>query len=488
MFNSLYGKLVGALLLLFCVVGLLVMAVMKVSFDRYQAAVTQELNRGLAKELATEPGGAQSGLDAIRKQFDKVMTTHPATEIYLLDADGSIRAYSAPQGKVLRTSVNLDPVERFLDERGDYPIYGDDPRHPERKKIFSVAPLRNEAEVVGYFYVILGGEQYDTVAQTLKSRFFMWQSGWIVIAGLVCALVAGLIIFAVVTAKLRRLSSAMDVFRRSDFGEKILFMPDTAESRDEIDRLGATYNEMVERIARQMRALQEIDAGRRDMIANVSHDLRTPLAALRGYLDTLLLKEDSLTPEERRTYLEIAARQSEHLGNLVSQLFELAKLDFKDVAVNLEPMQLSELAQDVIQKFRPEAERKQVKLKIEAAPSVPYVRADIAMIERVLENLIGNALRHSPPNGIVTLSVTPGKERVRVEVADTGTGIPEDKLPFIFERFYRADASRSTASGGAGLGLAISKRIVELHGSEIQVESKLNAGARFSFALPVSGV
>jgi signal transduction histidine kinase len=139
-----------------------------------------------------------------------------------------------------------------------------------------------------------------------------------------------------------------------------------------------------------------------------------------------------------------------------------------------------------MQKFKPAAERKQVSLKTEASPEVPYVRADIGMIERVLENLIQNALTHSPPSGVITVSVTPGEREVKVEVADNGSGIPEDQLPFIFERFYRVDKSRSTSSGGAGLGLAITRRILELHGSEIRVESRPAAGTRFSFALPTA--
>lgn len=485
MFSSLYSKLAAALLLLFFLVGLLFVVIMKFSFESYQDAVTQELNRGLARELATDYGGAQASLEQIRKQFDKVMATNPATEVYLLDAEGNVRAYSAAREKMLRTRVDLEPILRFLSEDAG-PLYGDDPRHPERRKIFSVAPVLDHGELAGYFYVILGGEQYDAAAESLRTSYILRQTGWMMAAGLACALIAGLIILAAVTSKLKSLSAAMEAFRRADFREKILAPAPAQGARDEIDRLSETYNEMVERITQQMRELQQSDATRRDLMANVSHDLRTPLAALRGYLDTLLIKEGILSAEERRACLEIAARQSEHLGDLVSQLFELAKLDFKDVTLQREPLQLSELAFDVMQKFKPAAERKQVSLKTEASPEVPYVRADIGMIERVLENLIQNALTHSPPSSVITVSVTPGEREVKVEVADNGSGIPEDQLPFIFERFYRVDKSRSTSSGGAGLGLAITRRILELHGSEIRVESRPAAGTRFSFTLPAA--
>jgi PAS domain S-box-containing protein len=223
---------------------------------------------------------------------------------------------------------------------------------------------------------------------------------------------------------------------------------------------------------------------RRDLIANVSHDLRTPLAALHGYLETLIVKGDELAPETRRGYLETAARQSAHLGTLIAELFELVKLDFKGFEIHPEPAQLGDLAQDVLQKFQLDADKKGVALRAEIALHLPLVEADISLIERVLDNLIGNALRHTPPGGSVTLAVTAHDGAVRIRVADSGGGIPPAELPHIFERFYRVDRSRSRGTGGAGLGLAIVKRIVELHGAQIEAQSAPDKGAAFSFALP----
>jgi predicted ATPase/signal transduction histidine kinase len=224
---------------------------------------------------------------------------------------------------------------------------------------------------------------------------------------------------------------------------------------------------------------------RRDMIANVSHDLRTPLASLRGYLETLLMKEETLPASQRRKYLEIAARQSVHLATMVDELFDLAKLDFKGLQLNLEPLHLGELAFDVLQKFQLVAERKQIDLKVESPAKVPFVQADVSLVERVLDNLISNALNHTPPGGSISVSVIPEDDQVTTKVADTGVGVAEADLAFIFERFYRADKSRATGSGGSGLGLAIAKRILELHESTISVESKPMAGTCFTFALPV---
>ncbi len=222
---------------------------------------------------------------------------------------------------------------------------------------------------------------------------------------------------------------------------------------------------------------------RRELIANVSHDLRSPLASLRGYLDTLLLKEQSLGAQERRSFLTIAQRQAEHLQTLISELFDLARLDFDGYRIDAEPVALGELARDVLQKFQLAAQGRHVQLALELDDALGFVHADIGLLERTLENLLENALAHTPPDGRVTLAVLAHDDGALVEVRDTGSGIPPDDLPHIFERFYRVDKARTLASSGSGLGLAIVKRIVELHGSQIHVDSSVGAGTRFWFTL-----
>ena len=224
---------------------------------------------------------------------------------------------------------------------------------------------------------------------------------------------------------------------------------------------------------------------RRELIANVSHDLRSPLASLRGYLETLLLKEHALTESERRSYLEIALRQSQHLQTLISELFELARLDFEGYRIDAEPVQLGELARDVAQKLGLAAQARQVALDLDIESDLGLARADIGLIERTLTNLIENALAHTPAGGRIVLSMRAQGARVALCVSDNGIGIAAHDLPRIFERFYRADnKARTRDDKGSGLGLAIVKRIVELHGSEIRVDSAVGRGTSVGFDLP----
>ena len=227
------------------------------------------------------------------------------------------------------------------------------------------------------------------------------------------------------------------------------------------------------------------EQARRDLIADISHDLRTPLVAMRGYRELLVARGDSLSAEDRKRYAAIALRQSEHLARLVDDLFELAKLDFRGLVLDCEAFAVGELASDVVQKFALAASARGVALEVAVAADLPPLEADLRLVERVLENLVGNALGHTPAGGRVEVRVAPSAAGVELQVLDTGAGIPAAELPFVFDRHYRGAASGDSEAGeGAGLGLAIAKKIVELHGGAIRVESELRRGSRFVVVLP----
>jgi signal transduction histidine kinase len=279
----------------------------------------------------------------------------------------------------------------------------------------------------------------------------------------------------------------MEAFRRSDFRQPVEVPAALRrDSGDEIDRLGVTFDRMVRRIVDQIGQIQHADASRRELIANVSHDLRTPLASLQGAIETLLIKGAELSEAEKRRYLDLALKNCKGLGHSTVELFELATLESHDRPLCVEPFSIAELVQDVAQKFRPEAERRRLTLETDAPANLPFVSADIGLIERVFENLIENAMKYTPAGGTIRLSLVSDRERAVARVADTGRGIPAEDLPRVFDRSYRVDRERGDAPEGAGLGLAIAKRILELHGSSIGVESAVGAGTTFSFDLAVA--
>ena len=362
------------------------------------------------------------------------------------------------------------------------PILGDDPRHASRQKVFSVAPVRTP-DLQGYIYVILASEEYDSAAQMVFGSYVLRLSTGLGVFALLFVVVVALVSFHLLTRRLRRLSEDMDQFRRGKGRPPVLSEEPGVGYRgdegDEIDRLAESFVRMSRVIDEQVEKLERTDAHRRELVANVSHDLRTPLASLHGYLETVALKGPELSDEERQKYLTVALRNSERIRKLVAELFELAKLDAHEILPELESFSLPELVQD----FQLSAEEKGVQLRARVSERVPFVRADIRLIERVLQNLTENALRYTPEGGLVEISLRHEEGRVRVAIHDSGCGIPADELPHIFERFRRVPQKGGEEKAGSGLGLAISKRILELHESMIEASSRLDEGTTFTFHL-----
>ena len=487
MLKSLYSKLAVALLGLFCLLGISIVILTQVASDMYQQEAVQKLNRDLARQIVAQKILMQDheiNKEGLEEIFDMLMVVNPGIEVYLLDPDGKILAYSAPPGKVKREQVGLGPIKKWFEAGTVFPLTGDDPRNPGRKKVFSVARIPEQGPLEGYLYIILGGELFDSIIQKLKDSYILQLSFWWIAASLLFVLATGLLLFAYLTRRLRRLAGVMDAPDLEQAMGSLQSLDDVERKQgDEIDRLAFTFKQLVDRIQTQVEKLKDADTLRRELVTNVSHDLRTPLATLQGYIETLFLKDEKLSPEERRRHLEIAIQHCKRLGELVDALFELSKLDSPEIQVRQEPFNISELAHDVAQKFDLSVKQKQISIQIDQDQKLPFVNADIAMIERVIENLLENAVRFTPVGGSIQLSFNPENGDLAIAVSDTGCGIPEEDLPLIFNRFYQREKTETGNTGYSGLGLAIAKRILELHNKPIRVESTPGSGTTFTFLL-----
>ena len=490
MLNQLSNKLTLTLLALLLVVGLAYLAMSGWIMERHIHQVHQQLHHNLASNLVTEnvifDGGGIStrGLEQV---FQTLMVVNPNIEVYLLDLEGNILSYSAPYRKVKRESVDLGPIRTFIGGEASFPLWGENPRSESGHKVFSAATVESDGIPRGYLYVVLGSDQFDS-ANAFVIGDTMWRiSGSSLFALIGFALVAGAVMFRVLTLRLRRLDRDVQRFEAScaDQGipEVITLPRSTGGPGDEIDRLYSRVAQMTHRLAEQMLTIRKTDIMRRQLVANVSHDLRTPLAALDGYLQTLMLKRESLTEPQRQEYVEIAAKSCHRLIRLVDELFELSRLEATSREARPEPFCLAELASDVLQKFQLQARQERIQLDLQVDPQASHAVAEIGLIERVLENLIANAINHTPRGGKIQLSLSPeGTDRIKIAVHDTGTGIAERDLPFIFDRFYRPDTQ--SEGRGVGLGLAIVKRIMDLHKSRVIARSKQGKGSSFEFWLP----
>ena len=258
------------------------------------------------------------------------------------------------------------------------------------------------------------------------------------------------------------------------------------EGHDELTGLAADFNRMARSLEEAAQREREAEKSRRDLVAAVSHDLRTPLASTRALIEALAdgLADD---PETERRYLSSASQQLEHLSRLVDDLFELARIDAGVLELTLEEASLHDMISDTVSSFQPQAEKEGVSLLGEVSGNVDPVLANPPRLQRVLHNLASNALRHTPPDGTVTLRVMPEGDVARVEVSDTGEGIAAEDLPHVFEISFRGERSRTRSekdgTPGAGLGLAIARGLVEAQGGTMDVESEPGRGSRFRFTL-----
>lgn len=454
------------------------------SSDLHEKEVVQNLSRGLADHIAhrttlMDANGLRP--DAVRQLFGQLMMVNPSVEVYLLDNEGRIKGDDAPAGHVKRTQVDLAPVRRFI-AGGALPILGDDPRSIDGKKVFSAAPLQQDGQPPsGYIYVVLQGEAHDALAARVAASSVLRTTLWSMALVALLGLLAGLTAFGLITRPLRRLTDAM---RRFDAEGEPHLQPSVPRSanpseRDEIAVLESAFTQMARRIGDQWRALTRQDQQRRELIANISHDLRTPLTSLHGYLETLSLKADSIGETERARYLAIALAQSVKVGRLAQSLFELARLEHGNVQPLLEPFSLVDLVQDVFQKFELPAEARRIRLRAGIPPRLPNVCADLGMIERVLTNLLDNAVRHTPPEGAIDVDLAYRNGKVEVTVSDTGSGIPAAQRAGLFERPF----STSGAHRGGGLGLLIVQRMLQLHHSQIRLLDRAGPGTAFRFEL-----
>jgi signal transduction histidine kinase len=382
--------------------------------------------------------------------------------------------------------VSLQPIRRFLADDSHGLIMGDDPVNARGRNGFTVAPIDYHGQRQGYIYAILGSEKINHITDVLQRSLIMKWSTAAILAALAFAFLAGLLLFFFLMRKLRVLSQAMQDFKQDKLQQDGTETAGQGRSLDEIDTMAGTFREMAGRIQSQMQHLQEMESLRRELVANVSHDLRTPLASLSGFLETLQLKSDDLSDSEKQAYLKIAWDSAQRLNALVEELFELAKLEANEIKPQREPFSLAELAFDLSHQFYLRARERDISFDVVADETVPQVSADVGMIERVLENLIDNSFKHTPARGQIRLRLSAREDNVDISVSDTGCGIAREELPQVLKRYYRngGPGADGDAESGLGLGLAIASRIVELHGSQLTVASELQRGTEFRFSLP----
>jgi two-component system OmpR family sensor kinase len=297
------------------------------------------------------------------------------------------------------------------------------------------------------------------------------------------AAVGALLIFRPVRQRLRRLEDAARAL-----GEGRTDVRANETGGDEVSALSATFNRMADDLQARAAALEESDRVRRQLLADVSHELMTPLSAIRGYVETLSMPEVTLDEETRGRYLDVAKEETYKLERIIGDLLDLARLEGGGDTLEFDAVLVDDLFRRVSDRHRPTLADRGVTLNTTAAAGTPLIWGDADRLEQALQNVAANAIRHTPEGGTVTLRAQRSDDYVQITVSDMGPGIDPEHLPHIFDRFYKADASRAGTSirSGSGLGLSIVRAIVHRHGGEVSAVNQPGGGAVFTLLLPAA--
>ena len=499
LFGRLHGQLVlvmaGAMILAFVSAAMLIRAssldAAKETIQRQNMGLAYGIAAMLQRDLIDAAGNAD--LLSMRELARNVMKINPALEIYLLDAQGHVLAHALDDMASEFGSVDIGPVRRLAIPSiapVRLPVLGDDPMRAGRQGVFSATALGNGQTPDGYLYVILDGAGQASAIGTpapdsLRALLLALLSISVVLGGLAIWIIRTLT---------RPLEDLTREVRRFDERNAATSLQLPATGSLEMRALHDAIASMQSRIREQMRALKARDSSRRELIANVSHDLRTPLANIRGYVETLQLDGQQMRDGEWQQCLTIIARQTESMGRHVSALFELSKLESGAIVPDPTAFPLAELVQDVLMGQSVHGAENTPSLVFDPGPEPQsLVWADIALIERALQNLVANAYRYTPPGQQITVTLriegdSASRRRLVLRIANPGPGIAPEDVPFVFDRYRRARAAApsaaSSAQGGTGLGLAIVKRILELHDAEISLTCTTASETAFEFSLP----
>ncbi len=485
--NRLISKLVVTFFLILVLVGIAYTFITFYFTQRYFQETTQQLHKNVANHLIdekfkdlspfTDSGTVNKAL--FGDIMHDMMAVNRGIEVYLLDKKGSILYsvvldHSNPDKPASR--VDLEPIVTFIRTKGTEYLLGDDPRCPGKRKIFSAAEFEKDGHQ-GYIYIVLAGKALDDVTGSLFGSYFMRLGGGAFLATILFAIVVGIVAILYLTKNLREIIQVVQRFKEGDANARVKVTANT-----DLKILADTYNNMADTIVENIEQIKSVDRLRQELVANISHDLRSPLAVIQGYIETLQIKSDSLNEKQRLDYLETMLNSTKKLNRLVNHLFDYSKLEANQVKPEKEPFFINELASDIYAGFKILTDQRAISMELKIDENIPLVFADIALVERAIQNLLDNALKFTPVGGTISLSISNNPKGIQVTVNDSGPGIPEKDQLYIFDRYIKLRNQQQVTS--AGLGLAIVKKIMDLHDSTVKVVSNPSQGTTFQLLFP----
>jgi signal transduction histidine kinase len=479
--NLLFWKITAVFTGLLIVLGAIFTALASNFSKTYYTAAHQQLYGDIAQHLATFTQPFKNGKPDTVVTHDIIhstMVANPSVEVYLLDTTGNIVDYVVPDATVQLHAVNISVVRKWLDTKDNMYPMGDNPKQPHEPSIFSAAPVYEQENLVGYVYAVLASEKQKEILASINSHHYNRLNAYIFFSALGVAFIVGVVTFFLITDSICTIANTVRRFKEGDYSARI-----DGDACGNLGVLTSTFNEMADVIVSNFEKITSTKKFRQELIANVSHDLRTPLSIMQGYVETLMIKRDTLVQADKDKYLNVVHESTKKLSVLVDQLFQYSKLEANLIVPEKELFFINELASDILSTYQLTATERSINIHLDSPTTVVPVFADIALTERVLQNLLDNAFKFTPDGGSVTIALTEMLTGIRVKVMDTGVGIIPEHQSFIFDRYMQL-GKPDIPKKGMGIGLTIVKKILELHQTTIEVTSEPGKGTSFLFTLP----
>ncbi|WP_025820718.1 sensor histidine kinase [Shewanella marina] len=471
--NSLFIRL----LISTCSISLLLFAALWVWFDKQQQHHSQQVQQALHRELAAHMAHLNPLLSqgitsnkALKEAFHDLMLLGPSFEIYTLDLDGNIIAFDADPKLIKQKQINTLAIREFLAKQA-LPILGPNPRNPQQNKIFSASRLHNpQGKVTGYLYVIIGGDQLDHVQSLLaqsKQNQFMFAGGT---TGIILIIAVVILLLRYFTKPISQLNADLQQITHADNCQSAL--PYQHHGGQEIRLIAQNINQLLDTIKSQQQQINDEHKKQHQFLLHLSHDLKTPLTSLMGYIETWLISNKTANDHK---LINAAALSAKQLHELLNQLLQLSAIENGQITPHFEQCNLANISHELLLNFENRADKLNVSLDFTTAEIQLYT--DQQLLIRVLNNLIDNALRYTPNGGKITLAATRSEQNIYVSLNDTGSGFNQAKI----DAFSHSQAQHLSPQElpQLGVGLSIVKQLLRILGHTLQVHSELGQGSQF---------
>lgn len=442
----------------------------------FYKASTQLLNKDVATHIAKFTSPFEN--NSINRQkadsvFYNAMVVNPSIEVYFLDTVGTVIYCQSPDTIIQQKEIPITAIKEFISAKGEKYITNYDPKHAGVKKIFSAAQVYKNNRLLGYIYVILGSSAYGYATSMLFGSQVWHLALMAFIVVIIFTVVISIYYIKRLQHNYKKVIAVLEEYQNGNFNAQF-----SLKNYNEFAPITEAFSSMSGLLSISMKKLQKSETDRKDLLATISHDLQSPLSIVRGYAETMLIENNNLP--EHKTYLKLIQSKIIQVEKMVLQLTELSRIEEVNFKSHKEPFVLSEIVQETVNTYQLSASEKKVALKCTRCQYHVWVNADISMMERVIQNLIDNAVKHTAPGGNIQVSLSVEDNQLIFSIENTGKPLSAELLRWINSN----EQELSDRPAQAGLGLLIVKKILHLHSISLSAIINNNKNI-FSFKIPV---